>query len=156
MKRSGTRRPWLRGNNFNRALKVRNIDANYSAPSELHGYFVLLTRGDAPHVVRRLPLAFIFRAVGAGLAIIFSLVSVCRPYSAPLALALAIKRGGLFGSLIFLQHINQGLRLCGELALRCETQVFLVFDQRVVRQTGAHENVSRQQMTFGNVRLQLD
>jgi hypothetical protein len=25
-----------------------------------------LTRGDAPHVVRRLPLAFIFRAFGAG------------------------------------------------------------------------------------------
>ena len=27
---------------------------------------MLTTRGDAPHVVRRLPLAFIFRAVGAG------------------------------------------------------------------------------------------
>jgi hypothetical protein len=41
---------------------VRNIDGNYSAPSELHGYFAVLTRGDAPHVVRRLPLAVIFRA----------------------------------------------------------------------------------------------
>jgi len=86
VKRSGTRRPWLRGNNFNRALKVRNIDGNYSAPSELHGYLALLTRGDAPHVVRRLPLAVIFRAVALALAIIFSLVSVCIPYSAPLAL----------------------------------------------------------------------
>src|ERR1051326_6446175 len=36
-----------------------------------------LTRGDAPHVVRRLPLAFIFRAFGAG---------PWLSYSAPLAL----------------------------------------------------------------------
>src|ERR1051326_6231097 len=37
-----------------------------------------LTRGDAPHVVRRLPLAIIFRAFGAG---------PWLSYSAPLALS---------------------------------------------------------------------
>jgi len=44
---------------------VRNINVDYSALSELHGYRWRLTRGDAPHVVRRLPLAVIFRAFGA-------------------------------------------------------------------------------------------
>src|SRR5262249_29990893 len=57
--------PLVRRNNLKRALKVRNINVNYSALSELHGHCAL-TRGDAPHVVRRLPLAFIFRAFGAG------------------------------------------------------------------------------------------
>jgi len=58
--------PLVRGHNFlKRALKVRNINLNYFALSELTGHCGL-TRGDAPHVVRRLPLAFIFRAFGAG------------------------------------------------------------------------------------------
>ena len=38
MKRSGTRRPWLTRNNLNGALKVRNINVNYSALSELHDH----------------------------------------------------------------------------------------------------------------------
>jgi len=44
---------------------VRNINVNF-ALSELHRYWRTLSRGDAPHVVRRLPLAVIFRAFGAG------------------------------------------------------------------------------------------
>ena len=44
---------------------MRNINVDYSALSELHGYLRAFTRGDAPHVVRRLPLAFIFCAFGA-------------------------------------------------------------------------------------------
>ena len=43
---------------------MRNIKLNYFALSELHD-FCAHTRGDAPHVVRRLPVAFIFRAFGA-------------------------------------------------------------------------------------------
>src|ERR1051326_3020950 len=50
---------------------------NYFALSELHDHLCSLTRGDAPHVVRRLPLAIIFRAFGAGVL----------AYSAPSALA---------------------------------------------------------------------
>jgi len=38
---------------------VRNIVAVYFALSELHGIYAW-SRGDAPHFVRRLPLAFIF------------------------------------------------------------------------------------------------
>jgi hypothetical protein len=50
-------------NKLKRALNVRNNNLNYSALSELHNDFAL-TRGDAPHVVRCLPLAIIFRAFG--------------------------------------------------------------------------------------------
>jgi len=50
-----------------RALKVRNIDVNYSAPSELN-VIALGYQGRPPHFVRRLPLAVIFRAVGAGIS----------------------------------------------------------------------------------------
>jgi hypothetical protein len=46
-----------------RALKVRNI-AGYFAPSVLP-FNLIVTRGDAPLCVRRLPLAIIFRAYGA-------------------------------------------------------------------------------------------
>jgi hypothetical protein len=53
-------------NNLNRALKVRNINVTHSALSELQDHCALSARGDAPHVVRHLPLAFIFRAFGAG------------------------------------------------------------------------------------------
>ena len=47
-----------------RALKVRNTIANNSALSELLGS-LSFSRGDAPRYARRLPLADIFRAVGA-------------------------------------------------------------------------------------------
>jgi len=57
--------PGYRGIILNRALKVRNINVNF-ALSELHRYWRTLSRGDAPYVVRRLPLALIFRAFGAG------------------------------------------------------------------------------------------
>src|ERR1051326_6373820 len=91
---------------LNRALKARNTNVNYSAPSELHGYCSILpgaTRltlfGACPwlsyfapsalsifrafgaqHIprLRRLPLAFIFRAFGA---------CPWLSYSAPSALA---------------------------------------------------------------------
>ena len=60
--------PQVTKSNSTRALKVRNIQtSNYFALSELHVNWAL-PRGDAPHFVRRLPLAFIFRAFGAGIS----------------------------------------------------------------------------------------
>ena len=44
---------------------MRNTDVNYYALSEFHGHCARLPGATAPHVVRRLPLAFIFRAFGA-------------------------------------------------------------------------------------------
>ena len=44
---------------------MRNTIGSYSALSELHANFVFLPRGDAPRSAQRLPLAIIFRAVGA-------------------------------------------------------------------------------------------
>jgi hypothetical protein len=48
-----------------RALKVRNTIASYSALSELNVRYGL-SQGRRPRVARRLPLAIIFRAFGAG------------------------------------------------------------------------------------------
>jgi hypothetical protein len=77
MKRSGTRRPWIQGNNLNGALKVRNININYSALSELHDHLCSYQGRRASrcsalapgfHIPRRWRwcLTFIFRAFGAG------------------------------------------------------------------------------------------
>ena len=91
MKRSGTRRPWLQRNNLNSALKVRNTNVSYFALSELYCFFALLTRGDAPHVVRRLPLAIIFRAFGADIFPAYFAplaLGIIPAYSAPLALGI--------------------------------------------------------------------
>ncbi|HEV8189259.1 MAG TPA: hypothetical protein VGP83_16010 [Pyrinomonadaceae bacterium] len=57
--------PLVSNNQLQRALKVRNIIAGYSALSELHGPIYGFPRGDAPRFAQRLPLAIIFRAVGA-------------------------------------------------------------------------------------------
>src|ERR1051326_9164110 len=64
-KRSGTRRPWLVDRIFEQSTESakcqRQFFRSFRAPRSLRAF----TRGDAPHVVRRLPLAFIFRAFGA-------------------------------------------------------------------------------------------
>ena len=110
---------------LNRALKARNTNVNYSAPSELHGYCSILpgaTRltlfGACPwlsyfapsalsifrafgaqHIprLRRLPLAFIFRAFGA-----CPWLHISRLRRLPLAFifrALALASGFIFRAL---------------------------------------------------------
>src|ERR1043166_2320476 len=57
--------PWLRGikkESTESAKYQRQLFRSFRASRPLRAF----TRGDAPHVVRRLPLAFIFRAFGAG------------------------------------------------------------------------------------------
>ena len=58
------RRPLVTGNQVKRALKVRNIIAIITLFQSFMVVYVW-TRGDAPRSARRLPLAIIFRAVGA-------------------------------------------------------------------------------------------
>src|ERR1043165_1717887 len=56
--------PWLRGikkESTESAKYQRQLFRSFRASRPLRAF----TRGDAPHVVRRLPLAFIFRAFGA-------------------------------------------------------------------------------------------
>src|ERR1043165_1891018 len=71
MKARGNRRaqrgasPLVKEKFLKRALKVRNTFAIYSALSELHGYYIYWSRGDALRCAQRLPLAFIFVAFGA-------------------------------------------------------------------------------------------
>src|SRR5215510_2602377 len=73
--------PLVTRNDLKRALKVRNIKVNYSALSELHRHSRLYQGRRASrcsalapgfHISRlrrwRLPLAFIFRAFGAGIS----------------------------------------------------------------------------------------
>jgi len=70
--------PGLQTNNANRALKVRyehQLFRSFRAPSSSCD----LTRDDAPHVVRRLPLAFIFRAFGAGTLLLNSFDLSSKP-----------------------------------------------------------------------------
>src|ERR1041385_4010943 len=59
--------PLVNENKLERSTESAKYHSSYFALSELHDHCALLSRGDAPHVVRRLPLAFIFRAFGAGL-----------------------------------------------------------------------------------------
>jgi len=112
VKRSGTRRPWLQKIILKRALKVRNINVNYFALSELHDHLCSYQGRRASrcsalapgfHIPRRWRwcLTFIFRAAGAGarlhiprrwrwcLAFIFRAVGAGAwlSYPAPLALA---------------------------------------------------------------------
>src|ERR1051326_3273894 len=63
--------PWLRGikkESTESAKYQRQLFRSFRASRPLRAF----TRGDAPHVVRRLPLAFIFRAFGASLASFFA------------------------------------------------------------------------------------
>jgi len=56
--------PWLRGikkESTESAKYQRQLFRSFRASRPLRAF----TRGDAPHVVRRLPLAIIFRAFGA-------------------------------------------------------------------------------------------
>jgi hypothetical protein len=80
VKRSGTRRPWLTRNNLNGALKVRNINVNYSALSELHGHYALLPGATRLTLFGACPWLSYFAPSALELAIIF----------APLALKLGI------------------------------------------------------------------
>src|ERR1051326_1215789 len=69
--------PWLRGikkESTESAKYQRQLFRSFRASRPLRAF----TRGDAPHVVRRLPLAIIFRAFGA---------CPWLSYSAPSALA---------------------------------------------------------------------
>src|ERR1041385_2581236 len=70
--------PLVTRNNFEQSTESAKYKCQLFRSTELHALRALTTRGDAPHVVRRLPLAFIFRAFGACL---------WRSYSAPSALA---------------------------------------------------------------------
>ena len=67
---------------------MRNITAVISL-FQSFTIITLSTRGDAPHVVRRLPLAFIFRAFGAGLCSALALTFIFRAFGAGLCSALA-------------------------------------------------------------------
>ena len=58
--------PLVKRKKLERALKVRNTNASYSALSELQRNFGFVSRGDAFRFASRLPLAVIFRAFGAG------------------------------------------------------------------------------------------
>src|ERR1044071_10427360 len=84
--------PLVANNNFEQSTESakyqRQLFRSFRASRSLRA----VTRGDAPHVVRRLPLAFIFRAFGARIlpgGTRLTLFGACPwlSYSAPLALA---------------------------------------------------------------------
>src|ERR1043166_4630436 len=57
--------PLVTTNNLNRALESAKYQRRLFRSFRASLPLLAFTRGDAPHVVRRLPLAFIFRAFGA-------------------------------------------------------------------------------------------
>jgi|ERR1043166_3157316 hypothetical protein len=80
--------PWLRGikkESTESAKYQRQLFRSFRASRPLRAF----TRGDAPHVVRRLPLAIIFRAFGAQSGFHISRLrrSVRLSYFAPSALS---------------------------------------------------------------------
>ena len=85
--RSEVRRPWKR---VKLSVSPERAQYGYCGPSGLSSRWWYLTRGDALRFASRLPLAFIFRAFGAG-APGFHIPRLWRwcpwlSYSAPLAL----------------------------------------------------------------------
>src|SRR5690242_2092922 len=86
--------PLVTENNFEESTKSAKYQRQLFRSFRASPPFRSLTRGDAPHVVRRLPLAFIFRAYGAGIFRAYGAgkysVHSALAYFAPMALALAL------------------------------------------------------------------
>ncbi len=73
----------------------------------------VFTRGDAPHFVRRLPLAFIFRAFGAGISLCsrLPLAFIFRAFGAGISLCSRLPLAFIF------RAFGAGISLCSRLPL---------------------------------------